>query len=234
MIHARELVKQYVLGGSVIRALDGVSLEIEAGEMIAVTGASGSGKSTLMNILGCLDQVDSGEYQLAGADVSRLPKDRLAEIRNRQIGFVFQNFNLLPRMNAVENVELPLLYAADHQAREKAQAALRVVGLADRMRHEPNQLSGGERQRVAVARAIAADPAVILADEPTGNLDSRTGEEILRLFQKLNQSGRTIVVVTHDPAVAEHCRREVHMRDGKILPGGTIKRAAGPAPAGSR
>jgi putative ABC transport system ATP-binding protein len=222
MIRAVDLVKQYVLGGGTIRALDGVSLEIQDGEMLAITGASGSGKSTLMNVLGCLDRPDSGSYELGGEDVSRLSTDRLAEIRNRHIGFVFQTFNLLPRVSALENVELPLLYAGDHHARERAAKALQTVGLGDRMEHEPNQLSGGQRQRVAVARAIVGDPAMILADEPTGNLDSKTGEEILKLFEELNAAGRTIVIVTHDPAVAGHCRREIHLRDGRILPGATI------------
>jgi putative ABC transport system ATP-binding protein len=229
MIRAHGLVKQYVLGGGAVRALDGVGLAIEDGEMVAVTGASGSGKSTLMNIIGCLDQPDAGSYELAGEDIARLSKDRLAEIRNRHIGFVFQSFNLLPRMDALENVELPLLYAGDRRARVRAEAALQTVGLADRMHHQPNQLSGGQRQRVAVARAIVSDPAVVLADEPTGNLDSKTGEEILRLFQALNRSGRTIVVVTHDPVVARHCQREIHMSDGRIVPGG-IMTPSGAAP----
>ncbi|MCX5661393.1 MAG: ABC transporter ATP-binding protein, partial [Planctomycetota bacterium] len=177
---------------------------------------SGSGKSTLMNILGCLDRPDSGTYTLAGEDVSRMNANGLAEVRNRRIGFVFQNFNLLPRMSALENVELPAHYAGRRDAKPRAVEALRVVGLAERMHHKPNELSGGQRQRVAIARAIVTDPAIILADEPTGALDSRTGEEILTLFKSLNQQGRTIIVVTHDPGVAAHCRREVHLRDGKI------------------
>jgi putative ABC transport system ATP-binding protein len=217
IIRAEALVKTYTLGGSVIRALDGVDLEIAAGEMVAVTGASGSGKSTLMNIIGCLDRPDSGKYVLAGDDVSKLPGDRLAQIRNRRIGFVFQTFNLLPRMTALENVELPLLYAGAHEAKDHAEEALRVMGLADRIRHEPNELSGGERQRVSIARAIVTNPAIILADEPTGNLDSKTGEEIMTLFETLNAQGRTIIVVTHDSGVARHCKREIHMKDGKIV-----------------
>jgi putative ABC transport system ATP-binding protein len=216
VISAEGLCKTYRVGGAVIHALDHVDLKIAEGELIAVTGASGSGKSTLMNVLGCLDRPDAGRYVLAGEDVSHLSKDRLAELRNRRIGFVFQTFNLLPRMSALENVELPLLYGGARKAREKARQALATVGLADRTTHEPNQLSGGQRQRVAVARAIVTDPAIILADEPTGNLDSRTGDEILTLFKALNESGRTIVVVTHDPDVAAHCRRRVHMRDGRI------------------
>lgn len=217
MIRARSLVKIYELGGSVIRALDDVDIDVEAGEMLAIMGPSGSGKSTLMNVLGCLDRPDSGAYRLAGEDVPDLDEDRLAEIRNRHIGFVFQVFNLLPRMSALENVALPLLYGDLDESEGRAEEALRTVGLGDRMTHEPNQLSGGQRQRVAVARALVMDPAIILADEPTGNLDSRTGEEILALFSELNAAGRTIIVVTHDAEVAGHCRREIHMRDGRIV-----------------
>ncbi len=219
MIRARSLVKKYELGGSVILALNDVDLDIEAGEMVAVTGPSGSGKSTLMNVLGCLDRADRGEYRLADEDVSGLSEDRLAEIRNRHIGFVFQIFNLLPRMSALENVALPLLYADADESEGRAEQALRTVGLGDRMSHEPNQLSGGQRQRVAVARALVMDPAIILADEPTGNLDSRTGEEILALFTELNEAGRTIIVVTHDADVAGHCSREIRMLDGRIVDG---------------
>ena len=217
MIRTESLVKTYVLGGDTIRALDDVTLTIDDGEMVAVTGASGSGKSTLMNILGCLDQPDSGQYFLAGEDVSRLEKDRLARIRNRRIGFVFQTYNLLPRMSALENVELPLLYAANREAKDRAEAALRTVGLADRMYHEPNQLSGGQRQRVAIARAIVTNPAVVLADEPTGNLDTHTSREIIDLFHSLNAGGRTIVMVTHEPDIAAHCQRQIRMRDGRIV-----------------
>jgi len=170
-----------------------------------------------MNILGCLDRPDAGSYFLAGEDVSRLAGDRLASIRNRRIGFIFQTFNLLPRMSALENVELPLLYAGRRGARTDAERALETVGLKDRMDHEPNQLSGGQRQRVAVARALVTDPAILLADEPTGNLDSRTGQEILELFRKLNEDGRTILVVTHDAGVAAHCTRRVHLADGRVV-----------------
>jgi len=220
MISATGLSKIYRLGDQEIRALDGVDINVDAGEMVAITGSSGSGKSTLMNILGCLDRPDAGSYFLAGEDVGRLAGDRLASIRNRRIGFIFQTFNLLPRMSALENVELPLLYAGRPGARAEAERALGTVGLGDRMDHEPNQLSGGQRQRVAVARALVTDPAILLADEPTGNLDSRTGREILDLFRKLNEDGRTILIVTHDAAVADFCRRRVHLADGKVTADG--------------
>jgi len=215
IIEAESLVKTYKVGGTIVRALDGVSLEVREGEMLAIAGPSGSGKSTLMHILGCLDRPDSGRYVLAGEDVSKLSRNRLAEIRNRRIGFVFQVFNLLPRMSAVENVELPLLYAGMRGAKDRAAEVLKVVGLADRVHHEPSQLSGGERQRVAIARALITDPALLLADEPTGNLDSKTGEEILQLFRSLNQAGRTIIVVTHDQDIALRCQRQIHVRDGR-------------------
>lgn len=217
IIEIQSLVKVYELGGSVVRALDGVSLDIEAGEMVAIIGSSGSGKSTLMHILGCLDQPDSGAYLLDGRNVAGLSRDALAEIRNQRIGFVFQSFNLLPRMSALENVELPLLYAGQRDAKDRAAQSLEIVGLGDRMHHEPNQLSGGQRQRVAVARAIINNPAIILADEPTGNLDTKTGDEIMSLFSKLNHEGRTIIVVTHEPDVAARCQRCIHIRDGKIV-----------------
>ena len=217
IIEARSLVKTYFLGGNVVRALDSLDLDVQEGEMLAITGPSGSGKSTLMQVLGCLDHTDSGTYILAGEDVSKLTEDRLAEIRNRKIGFVFQTFNLLPRMSALENVELPLLYAGMKGAKDKAAEALRIVNLTDRAHHEPNQLSGGQRQRVSIARALITDPAILLADEPTGNLDSRTGEEIMELFHSLNDQGRTIIVVTHEPDIARHCRRQIHLRDGRIV-----------------
>jgi putative ABC transport system ATP-binding protein len=217
MIQLESVVKTYRLGNTTIRALDCVTLTVEQAELVAITGASGSGKSTLMNIIGCLDHVDSGRYSLMGEDVSKFPKNRLAEVRNRRIGFVFQTFNLLPRMSALENVELPLLYAGEREAKKRAGAALDAVGLSDRMHHEPNQLSGGERQRVAIARAIVTDPAIILADEPTGNVDSKTSEEIMLLFETLNSQGRTILVVTHEPDVARHCKRRIHLRDGQIV-----------------
>jgi len=217
MIEAHNLRKTYRLGETTVRALEGVDIDIRESEMVAITGPSGSGKSTLMHIMGCLDTPDEGEYILAGEDVSRLSKDRLARIRNQRIGFVFQTFNLLPRLSAMENVELPLLYAGQRNARAAATRALRTVGLEDRTAHEPNQLSGGERQRVAVARAIVTDPAILLADEPTGNLDSKTGREILALFQHLNAEGRTVILVTHDAGVAEHCERQVQIRDGRVV-----------------
>ena len=217
MIETRGLRKTYRLGEATVRALDGVDMDIGEGEMVAITGPSGSGKSTLMHILGCLDSPDGGSYSLAGEDVSALDKDRLAAIRNRRIGFVFQSFNLLSRLSSLENVELPLLYSGGGIARDLASKALQTVGLGDRMLHEPNQLSGGQRQRVAVARAIVTDPAIILADEPTGNLDSRTGEEILALFRELNDQGRTIIMVTHDANVAGHCRRRIQMMDGRVV-----------------
>ena len=217
MIEVQSVCKKYDLGGQIVAALDNVSLTIHDGEMAAITGPSGSGKSTLMHILGCLDTPDSGVYRLGGENVAGMSSDELADIRNRRIGFVFQTFNLLPRLSALENVELPLLYAQREEANDIAAQALNTVGLADRMKHEPHQLSGGQRQRVAIARAIVTNPTMILADEPTGNLDSKTGQEILALFKKLNEDGRTIVMVTHDSGVAQHCQRAIRIFDGKIV-----------------
>ena len=217
MITATDLRKTYKLGESTVHALDGVSIHIAEGELVAITGPSGSGKSTLMHILGCLDTPDSGSYFIDNEDVSTLTGDDLALIRNHHIGFVFQSFNLLPRLSALENVELPLLYSGVSDARERAAKALKIVGLADRSEHSPTEMSGGQRQRVAVARAIVTDPAIVLADEPTGNLDSRTGDEILQLFQDLSKAGRTVILVTHDSYVADHCQRQIHIRDGKVV-----------------
>jgi putative ABC transport system ATP-binding protein len=216
-IDLRNVVKVYRMGDQEVRALDGVSFGVDSGEMVAVVGASGSGKSTLMNIIGCLDRPTSGDYVLDGQNVSTLSGNQLARVRNRNIGFVFQSFNLLPRMSALENVEIPLLYAGFRHAKQQAMAALERVGLTDRAHHEPNQLSGGQRQRVAVARALVTNPTIVLADEPTGNLDSRTGEEIMRLFSQLNRDGVTLIVVTHEHDIAGYCQRMINMRDGKIL-----------------
>ncbi len=217
VIDARNLRKTYRIGDQEIRALDGVDVLVQPGEMVAITGASGSGKSTLMQVLGCLDHPDSGEYFLDGEEVAKLSGDRLAAIRNKKIGFVFQGFHLLPKLSALENVELPLMYAGIRDPRPAAEAALVKVGLQDRMNNESNQLSGGQRQRVAVARALVSSPSLLLADEPTGNLDSKTGAEILALFHSLNAEGRTIIIVTHDPEVAKFGRRRIHMSDGQVV-----------------
>jgi putative ABC transport system ATP-binding protein len=219
LISATDLRKDYVLGDNVVHALAGVSLKIGAGEFVAVMGPSGSGKSTFMNMIGCLDRPSSGEYRLAGEDVARMNADQLAAVRNRRIGFVFQQFNLLPRTSALENVELPLMYAnvPVQERHRRALEKLRLVGLGERSDHQPSQLSGGQQQRVAIARALVNDPALILADEPTGALDSRTSVEIMALLQQLNRDGMTIVLVTHEHDVAAFASRLVMFRDGRIV-----------------
>ena len=217
MIRLENIVRTYKVDTQDVRALRGVSLEIASGELAAIVGPSGSGKSTLMHIVGCLDTPDDGTYYLAGEDVGDLSKNRLAEIRNQRIGFVFQSFNLLPRLTALENVTLPLLYRRrTGGAKGRAKEVLRRVGLGDRMDHRPSQLSGGQAQRVAIARAMVTDPAVLLADEPTGNLDSVTGKEIMQLLIDLNAEGRTIVLVTHEAALAELCGRRIRLHDGQV------------------
>jgi putative ABC transport system ATP-binding protein len=218
VIDIKNITKDYVMGEEIVRALRGVSLQIHRNEYIAVMGPSGSGKSTLMNMLGCLDTPTSGRYQFNGRNVAEMNDDELAAIRNREIGFVFQTFNLLPRSNSLRNVELPLIYAGiDPETREeRATQALVDVGLGDRLHHKPNELSGGQRQRVAVARALVTRPSIILADEPTGNLDSKTGEEIMALLEDLYYRGNTIILVTHERDIAAHARRTVHLRDGVI------------------
>jgi len=218
VIQIRELIRTYEMGAETVHALRGVSLEIRRNEYVAIMGPSGSGKSTLMNLIGCLDTPTSGEYWLNGQEVSRMPDDALARVRNREIGFVFQTFNLLPRASALANVELPLVYAGitARLRRQRAEAALTRVGLGDRMDHRPNELSGGQRQRVAIARALVNEPAILLADEPTGNLDSTTSEEIMRVFESLHVQGQTIIMVTHEADIAAHAERVVVLRDGRI------------------
>jgi putative ABC transport system ATP-binding protein len=218
MIVTRGLERQYDMGGEIVRALRGVDLTIRKNEYVAIMGPSGSGKSTLMNMIGCLDTPSAGEYWLNGHRVSELADDELARIRNREIGFVFQTFNLLPRADALHNVELPLVYAGvgAKERRERAEEALTRVRLKDRMGHRPNELSGGQRQRVAIARALVNRPSIILADEPTGNLDSTTSVEIMALFRELHNQNQTIVLVTHEHDIAEHADRQIHLRDGKV------------------
>jgi putative ABC transport system ATP-binding protein len=218
MIQARDLRKTYRVGDQVVHALDGLDLDIQANEYVALMGPSGSGKSTLMNMLGCLDSPTSGSYILNGQDVSRLEDDALAEIRNREIGFVFQTFNLLPRYTALENVALPMVYAgiAKAERQERAREVLEQVGLGDRMDHRPNELSGGQRQRVAVGRALVMRPSIILADEPTGNLDTATSEEVMELFGDIQKAGNTVILVTHEEDIAAYAHRTVRLRDGRV------------------
>jgi putative ABC transport system ATP-binding protein len=219
IVRVNDLTKDYLMGTNVVHALHGVSLDIYPGELVAIMGASGSGKSTLMNVLGCLDRPTSGSYWLDGVNVEAMGKDDLAAVRNRKVGFIFQGFNLLPRMTARANVGLPLTYAGTPSAevQERTMAALDSVGLADRANHRPSEMSGGQQQRVAIARALITSPSIILADEPTGNLDSRTSVEVMEILQQLNEQSITIILVTHEPDIAAYCHRVVHFRDGQII-----------------
>ena len=219
MLVMQSITKSYFLGEMAVPVLLGINLTVREGEFLSIMGPSGSGKSTLMNILGCLDRPTGGSYTIDGIEVAQMDDDQLAQIRNRKIGFVFQNFNLLPRINARDNVALPMIYSGIPRAEREhiANDALKMVGLADRGQHRPNELSGGQRQRVAIARALVNNPAIILADEPTGNLDSRAGEEIMAIFQQLVGKGRTVVLVTHEPDIAAHTRRIIYLKDGRIL-----------------
>ena len=218
IITMTDITKVYSVGGEEVRALDGANLTIREGEFVSIIGPSGSGKSTLMNIIGCLDVADSGEYILDGQSIEQYSEEELAKIRNKKIGFVFQNFNLLSRMSAFSNVELPLIYQRMHvsERKEKAQRALDRVGLSDRSSHKPAELSGGQQQRVAIARALATDPAILLADEPTGNLDSKTGEDIMALFHELHRAGDTIVLITHNEEIAKQAQRRIRIMDGRV------------------
>lgn len=232
IIRINDLKRNFIVGSETVRALRGVSFEIQAGEFVAIMGTSGSGKSTMLNILGCLDKPTSGEYFIDEIEVSKFSNDKLSEIRNKKIGFVFQSYNLLPRTAAIEQVELPLLYnpsVGAKERRERAEEALRLVGLEERMYHLPSQMSGGQQQRVAIARAIVNDPVIILADEATGNLDTRTSYEIMSLFQRLNESGKTIAFVTHEPDIAAFTSRVVMLRDGRVTKDEPVKTASAQA-----
>jgi putative ABC transport system ATP-binding protein len=228
LVDMQKIVKIYASGENEVRALDGIDLAIEAGEFLAVMGPSGSGKSTLMNILGCLDRPTEGTYRLDGVDVSRMSANQRAEIRNSRLGFVYQNFNLLSRTTALENVELPLIYGqapmSVRERRARAREIIHRVGLDGREKHTPAQLSGGQQQRVAIARALITDPPVILADEPTGNLDTRTSQDVMGIFERLNDEGKTVIIITHEHDIAEHARRAVTFRDGKIVQDGPVER----------
>ncbi|MBQ7778218.1 MAG: ABC transporter ATP-binding protein [Oscillibacter sp.] len=219
MIEFQDVCKTYYMGDSVVRAADHISMQIQQGEFVAIVGQSGSGKSTCMNIIGCLDVPTSGTYLLGGQDVGAMDRDQLAEVRNRMLGFIFQQYNLLPKLSILENVEVPLMYAgvSKKERRERAKLALELVGLADKLEHKPNELSGGQQQRASIARALVGEPAVILADEPTGALDSHTGREVIRMLQKLHAAGNTVVLITHDNSIAVQAERIIRLEDGRVV-----------------